>query len=334
MSVQNCGPLISVIVPVFQTEKYLEKCILSILNQTYQNMEIILVDDGSTDNCSVICDKYQTEDARVKVIHKENGGLSQARNIGLKLARGDFVGFVDSDDWIEPNMYEVLISVLQGTGADIAVCHYRVETDDSKSVQINGESFKIKLYSSEEALRMLINGEGFIDNFVWNKLYIRSILYNIYFPEGKIYEDVVWTPKTIHNAGLLVCIDRPLYHYLYRSDSLSHNKQNIVKGVHDKIEMSEQRIKFIQENHPTLKKKVIWQFQDLCCKLYIKISLNAHQLDKDGIIRHDLYRHFRQFGINTIYDIDNLQMTFTRMMFWLFPSLCSKTYIFYKKCME
>ena len=122
----NC-PLVSIIVPVYQVEKYLEKCLGSIIGQTYGNLEIILVDDGSTDHGPAICDRYQTEDSRIQVIHQANGGLSHARNVGLAAATGDFISFVDSDDWIEPQMIDALMSALQETGADIAVCGRQVE---------------------------------------------------------------------------------------------------------------------------------------------------------------------------------------------------------------
>ena len=112
--------------------------------QTYHNLEVILVDDGSTDNCPLICDRYQNEDTRIKVIHKKNGGLSQARNIGLKYAIGNYIGFVDSDDWIEPDMYMVLVSALMNSGADIAVCSYKNESENSKDIQCVAECLKIK----------------------------------------------------------------------------------------------------------------------------------------------------------------------------------------------
>ena len=121
--------LVSIIIPVYNVEKYLDKCVASVVNQTYTNLEIILVDDGSPDNCPALSDVWQVKDSRIKVIHQENGGLSHARNEGLKIAIGEFIGFVDSDDWIEPNMYEALLTVLwetKGAKGDIAVCNYHV----------------------------------------------------------------------------------------------------------------------------------------------------------------------------------------------------------------
>ena len=128
----NSQPKISVIVPVYKVEKFLDRCVESIVGQTYENLEIILVDDGSPDNCPSMCDKWAEKDSRIKVIHKENGGVSSARNAALDAATGDFIGFVDSDDWIEPDMYESLMMRIDETGKDIAVCSYY-------SIEVSGE---------------------------------------------------------------------------------------------------------------------------------------------------------------------------------------------------
>ena len=257
MASQEKKPLISVIVPIFQVEKYLDKCISSIISQTYHNLEIILVDDGSTDNCSQICEKYKELDNRIKVIHKQNGGLSQARNVGLEIATGDFIGFVDSDDWIEPNMYETLISTLFEMNADIAVCGYQDEYEGINSILHDITSFKRNQYTPEEALRKILKGKSFISIMVWNKLYKKAVLADISFPEGKIYEDNLWTPLVIGNAKTIASINYPLYHYLNREESLSHNIQQIHRRFHDKIEMCETRLDFICKNYPRLEKVAI-----------------------------------------------------------------------------
>ena len=165
-------PTVSVIIPVYQVEKYLDKCIASVVGQTYQNLQIILVDDGSTDCSPAICDGWKERDPRITVVHQPNGGLSRARNAGLKIATGEFIGFVDSDDWIEPNMVECLLSSMQETDADIAVGGFEGFTEDSKSIPYaQPKSTKRSLYSAEEALKRLLLLRGFIRNFVWNKLH-------------------------------------------------------------------------------------------------------------------------------------------------------------------
>lgn len=317
---------ITIIVPVFQVEEYLDQCISSIVRQNYDNLEIILVDDGATDNSTIICDKYQAVDTRIKVIHKTNGGLSHARNAGLKLATGDFIGFVDSDDWIEPNMVEVLVSALQETGADIAVCNHHIESSDSMSQQISTGTLKRNLYSSKEALKMILNLEGFIGNIVWNKLYRKNILQDINFPEGKIFEDTLWTAQVIGKSRTLTCIDYPLYHYLYRADSLSHNNLQLRKRLWRKIEMCEQRIKYIRKHHPEFEKLALLNLQDFCYWQYIKICLNYDQYDADGKIRYDLYQYFRQMGVGNIILLGNFRTILSKILFLISPCLFMKIY--------
>ena len=323
------NPLVSIIVPVFQVEKYLEKCISSIIAQTYKNLEIILVDDGSTDNCPAICEQFQREDDRIKVIHQENGGLSHARNVGLEVARGDYIGFVDSDDWIEPNMYENLMSALQESGADIAVCRYQIEFEDSTKNTRNIEfSKRRRRYSPEEALRNIFIGDGYISNAVWNKLYRKFVLANTKFTVGKICEDILWTALVVGNANFVIGLNYPLYHYLYRNEGLSKNSQQIVKRLQDRIEMSEQRIEFIRQYYPKLEKFAIVKNQDLCYEGAVILSLKYSNLDPDGKIRRELHRHFQQWGGVSIRDNDSLKTKIDLIFFSNCPELYLRIYTF------
>ena len=330
-SSHNMEPLISVIIPIFQVESFLEKCISSIITQTYDNLEIILVDDGSTDNSSAICDRFQAQDKRIKVIHQENSGLSHARNIGLKNATGDFIGFVDSDDWIEPNMYDVLLSAVQETGADIAVCNYCREIETSKAIQNKIVFPKIQLYSNETALKMLISGKKNINICVWNKLYRSSIISTIRFPEGKICEDIQWTPQVIGNAKTVAFIDYPFYHYLYRNRSLVHDCRIITKRLQDRIDLYQQLIEYIRINFPKLEKLTNAQFANFYCWEYINIFLADNQFDVDYEIRNNLHCKFRQLGFINILDVSNIKMTLARVLFWYYPNLFFKLYIKYKR---
>ncbi len=325
---------ISIIVPVYQVEKYLEKCINSILAQTYKNLEIILVDDGSTDNCPAICDRFQAEDPRIKVIHQENGGLSHARNVGMEHATGDFIGFVDSDDWIEPNMYEVLMSALQETGADVAVCNRQVEYEDSKPMQINQKSPEKKLYSPEDALRKIFNGENSIFFYAWNKLYKRNVLADIEFPKGKLHEDIPWTTQVIGNAKGIVSIDCPLYHYIKRSESLTCNDSMAIRRGMDIIEMFTRQIAYIHEHYPNLEKLAIIKFQNTCLREYINFSLKYHHLDTDGAYRRQLHRYFRQFKLISIPEYDGIKTTLGRILFRFCPNLLVKAYAFRKSASD
>ena len=203
--------LISIIVPVYNVEKYIKKCIDSIINQTYKNLEIILVDDGSPDNCGKICDEYAEKDKRIKVIHKENGGLSDARNAGIKIARGCYIGFVDSDDWIDKNMYEKLYKTLKEKDADIACCkliRYK-NTIEKISKKFDG---RIVEYDQRQYIKKFFK----IDSqecvyYAWNKLYKRQVIDKEQYPIGLTSEDVVGTYKALLKCKKI--IDRMILFY-------------------------------------------------------------------------------------------------------------------------
>ena len=323
-------PLVSIIIPVYNVEKYLDKCITSVVNQTYQKLEIILIDDGSPDNCPALCDQWQAKDNRIKVIHQQNGGLSVARNEGLKLATGEFIGFVDSDDWIESEMYETLLTVLLETDADIAVCKFQSETERSKVTRIKQSSSVRKQYSSEEALSMLL--QGHIASAVWNKIYRRGILSNISFPNSKICEDHLWTPMVIGNARLIVCVNHSFYHYIQRPDSLFRNAKLAVKRGLDRIELSKQRTNYIRKNYPSLARIANIKLLNLLSSEYIKIKLNSNSFDEDGKILRELHQNFAESNLNDILYFDGLRTTIKRIMFLICPSLQIQIFCFCKNC--
>lgn len=214
--------MISVIVPVFNVEPYLRQCVDSIINQSYADLEILLIDDGSPDQCGVICDEYAAKDDRVRVFHTENRGLSAARNEGLREANGEYIAFIDSDDWIEPDMYEVLLKRLEETGADISVCGYDV-VSDRKATEWRP---KEKDYSTSEAWSALLSEK--INNNAWNKLFRREIFQSIayegsIFPEGKNYEDISVMHRIVAEARNVATVEKPLYHYRMRPDSISQS---------------------------------------------------------------------------------------------------------------
>ena len=163
-------PLISIIIPVYKVEKYLEKCIKSVLDQTYKNLQIILVDDGSPDNCGNICDDYARVDNRIEVIHKANGGLSDARNVGLKAARGEYIGFVDSDDYVSNEMFENLYNTLISNDVDVAICNFYIVIDD-KNIIKNADN-GVEIYNKLEILKEILLDKK-IQSYAWNKLYKR-----------------------------------------------------------------------------------------------------------------------------------------------------------------
>ena len=325
-------PTVSIIIPVYQVEKYLDKCIASVVGQTYQNLQIILIDDGSTDRSPAICDGWKSRDPRITVVHQPNGGLSRARNAGLKLATGEFVGFVDSDDWIEPLMIETLLAAMQETDADIAVCNFQVEPQELRDNQKKMCSLERTLYSSKEALKMLLKGEGFIHSFVWNKLFKRSVIANIDFPSGKIYEDLLWTPMVIGNANMIICLDSILYHYIQREDSLTHSDKTFLIRLLDKLEMIHQRMEFIRGRYPELEEVSIVNYQNNCCQEYTKISLHHAAFDIDGTARCEIHRCYRQVGLRNTLHTGRLILNLAHLLFWFSPSMYVKAYNIYKKC--
>lgn len=207
---------ISVIVPVYRVEPYLRKCLDSIVNQTYQNLEIILVDDGSPDHCGAICEEYAARDKRIKVIHQENGGLSAARNTALEIAGGEYLGFVDSDDWIEPKMFETLLWGIEEKEADIAVCGRYEEYKDRR---VPFEWPEIRVMEREEALEELLKNER-LQNLVWDKLYRRELFEGIRFPVGKTFEDMAVMHRLFLRSERVVCVPGAMYHYLQRAGGI------------------------------------------------------------------------------------------------------------------
>lgn len=214
-------PLISIIVPVYNVQEYVSKCLLSICRQTYQNLEIIVIDDGSTDDSGRICDMLAKQDNRIKVVHQSNGGQSFARNRGLSMASGEYIGFVDGDDWIKIDMYEALYYLLLENDADISVCsHYVVKSGGIKTKYASG---KISVYSSEEAMKVLIE-DRLIRSYVWDKLYKRDLFDQICFPINRLFEDLAVSYRIFHRAKRVTMQQCPKYYYLVREGSAMQSK--------------------------------------------------------------------------------------------------------------
>lgn len=220
-------PKISIIVPIYNVEEYLPRCIDSILAQTFKDFELILVDDGSLDNCGKICDEYAQKDDRIVVIHKENGGLSDARNAGIDVATGEYIGFIDSDDWIDSNMYYVLYNNAIKNMADISECLFTQCSDNIVVKQPN----KIieKVFSKENAIIELYNNDNFGSITVWNKLFKKSLFDIIKFPFGKINEDQFVTPKLFYYANCVVFCNYIGYYYFSRQNSIMNSDFSLKK---------------------------------------------------------------------------------------------------------
>ena len=210
--------LISVIVPIYKVEAYLDKCVRSIVDQTYRDLEIILVDDGSPDNCGAICEDWATKDSRIKVVHKENGGLSDARNAGLAIATGELISFIDSDDWIEPEFLRTLSEAMQQQDAQIAECAIHLVSEEGEILRRRGPKAD-EVLGKIEALRQLVL-ERKVYQTVWNKLYRREVVDGILFEKGKYNEDDFWTYQVFDRIEQLALVAKPMYNYLQRGGSI------------------------------------------------------------------------------------------------------------------
>lgn len=209
--------MISVIVPVYNVEKYLSRCVNSILEQTYSDFEILLVDDGSPDSCGKICDNFARTDARIKAFHKENGGLSDARNYGIEHSNGEFLMFVDSDDYIHAENLETLYRLITENDADLAVCS-AMDVFEGKEVSQVRE-IKEFVLSQTESYKYMLRGDGLPS--ACNKLYRRETVGNIRFPVGKLYEDGFFTPQILKNVRKTAVTSKPMYYYFRRADSIT-----------------------------------------------------------------------------------------------------------------
>lgn len=239
--------LVSIVVPIYNVEPYLYRCVNSILEQDYTTLEVILVDDGSPDNCGAICDEYSQLDSRVKVIHKKNGGLSDARNAGLAVATGNYIAFIDSDDWIATDYISTMLNLMLDTGCDICECGVikttgMVNHDDSNDIEATS-------YDRLAALSELIYDKN-LKQHVWNKLYTRDCIKQELFPVGKTNEDEFWTYRVFGNANKVVQVNKVLYYYFQRESSIMGVGYNLKRL--DALEAKNIRQEYIEKNFPEL----------------------------------------------------------------------------------
>ena len=265
--------LISVIVPVYNVEKYLDYCINSITNQTYNNLEILLIDDGSTDQSSAICDKWAVEDKRIKVIHKENGGLSDARNAGMQMAKGTYIAFIDSDDWIEKYYIEYLYRAIKETGAEISACEIRQVIDGQKPEKLNNVVLSQIKYTTEEALATILKGNGF-RAVAWNKLYKADMLAGEKFKVGVLHEDEFFTYRIIGKAKILCFVENPLYNYRQRSGSIM---KTISMRHLDVLDAYLERLNYLRLKFPELYKQDKATFCITCVNYYCDATMKKFE---------------------------------------------------------
>lgn len=281
---------ISVVVPIYKVEMYLKRCLDSISNQTYKNLEIILVDDGSPDTCGEIAEAYAKSDNRVKVVHKKNGGLSDARNFGIGCVTGDFTIFVDSDDWLEINMFKEMINYSLWFEADVvqSAFYYAYEDYllfDNRYFQKNDPPIVL---DNESLMNELIINER-VKNFAWGKLYKTEIIRDIPFKVGVLFEDVFWAHKVMQRVNTYVIVNKPLCYYFQRKDSIvsTYTTKNL-----DIIQGLMERQSFIEEyyNHLSLE-----SFKVLLKTIFIHYNLLVvnRNKDKEGLHKRELKRYIR-----------------------------------------
>lgn len=244
------NPKISIVVPIYKVEKYLRRCVESILQQTYENLEIILVNDGSPDNCGKIAEQYSRDDIRVKVVHKQNGGLSDARNVGVNQVTGDYTMFVDSDDWLDLKMIKTMVDTVNRYQADIVQSAFYYAYEDHLLYDqrfYNKESPPYIFDNKSIMYELVINNS--VKNFAWGKLYRTRLIKDIPFKKGVLFEDVFWAHLVIHKVHKFVLIHTPLYFYRQRNDSIiaTYTTRNL-----DAIKGMKERHIFIENNYPEL----------------------------------------------------------------------------------
>lgn len=281
--------MISIIVPVYMVEQYLDKCIISILNQTYKDLQIILVDDGSSDQCGKICDLYREKDSRICVIHKPNGGLSDARNAGLDVAKGEYIGFVDSDDYIAPHMYEILLSNLLETNSDISVCSFQWLKEDEMP-EIPGEN-NLYVFEGHSILQQLI--ENNLNTVVaWNKLYKKEVFNKERYEVGRIHEDEFIIHRLLIRTKRIVYTECKLYNYIKHKDSIVNNKT--LKSLEDAWDAFEDRCVTLRGKDDTVYCWTNFQQLDMFRQCYYQLNGNQDAMK----LKKKLYNEAKKKGRN------------------------------------
>jgi len=312
---------LSIIVPVYKVEKYLDRCIQSILGQSFSDFELILVDDGSPDSCGEKCEEWAKKDSRIKVIHKKNGGLSDARNAGIDIAQGEYIGFVDSDDYIKPDMFEVLIHNIEAFDADISICGYI-------DVYANGcrnESLDKKVYvwNQEEAIRNILLGK-LLSVHAWTKLYKRKLFETVRYPVGKVSEDAYVIMDIMFQVDKAVFTPYSAYYYVHRGESINTSKYREIDLT--RIEAHEKNYRLVKDRYPKMERLAYCRYLGAVGFVAHKIALTTEVLiDRDKKIFFNLLR--RNFITICISDYFSVKRKFSLTVLVI-------SRLFYRKLMQ
>lgn len=329
----NRDELISIVIPVYNVEKYLSRCIESVINQTYKNLDIILVDDGSTDNSGMICDEYANRDKRIRVIHKINVGLSSARNTGIEKCKGKYITFIDSDDWIELDFIEYMYEPFKTKNVDISISRLIVSYQNKNNKIINRKSKTYpQLWISDKniAIEMLLYRKVFT-NSACGKLYKKLIFDNIKFPVGRIYEDFAILYKIIDLCNCICIQEKSGYHYFVRDGSILNSK--FKKKDLDLIDFSSKMINDISYKYPKCIKAAKARFLETNLELFIKLILSNNYkdyLNEFETFSHNIRKNMRYvlLNLNITYQLRLRLVVFLINPFFLIYYFKLKKYIF------
>lgn len=279
------NPIISVVLPVYNVKPYLEKCVDSVCRQTYKELEIILVDDGSTDGCSELCDKLKEKDERIVVIHKKNGGLSDARNAGTLQASGEYISYIDSDDYVKETYIEYLYSLIKKYNCKMSLCTHIVAHENGKNDEIGDGTDE--MLSAEKCLERMLYHDV-IDTSAWAKLYHISLAKKFLYPKGKLFEDIGNTYRFFMESGKIACGYQPQYYYMIRSNSIVTGSFNMRKL--DLLEMTDEMAAAVGKKYPQLKDALLRR------RVYARFStLNQMKNTKDHVdVRNELIAFIKE----------------------------------------
>lgn len=289
-------PLISIIIPIFNVEKYILNCLQSVNKQTYKNIEVIMVNDGSTDTSRESCIRMSLIDSRFKLFDKINGGLSDARNFGVNKCNGDYITFIDSDDYIDEDYIEYLYSLLKKNDVKMSICQHRTVFSNG-NIENHIYHGKEKMSSEETLQRLLYSDE--IDTSTWAKLYDRSLFEKVKFPVGKLFEDIATTYKLIIKSEYVAIGKKEKYNYIYRKQSIVNANFNLRKL--DLIEMTDKMGDEVEKQFPTLTNGVIRR------KTYARISTLNQMSSTKGFpeTKKNIIHQIRLNGYKVLFDIDS-----------------------------
>lgn len=281
-------PLVSVIIPVYNVERYLARCVDSVLAQTYRNFEVILVDDGATDGSGALCDAYARKDARVRIVHKDNGGLSDARNAGMQAAHGEYYAFVDGDDWIAEDYIAYLCSLMLENHAQITVCGYQKVYEMGQN-SVGSADTSVRVYDTEEGLFHLLYQRGMISS-AWGRLFQAALFCDICFPKGKLHEDVAVMYRLFDKADKIVCGDAKKYFYFQRRDSIVNKAFD--RRRMDYLSFTDECILYMEEKHPDLTKAAVSRHFSACFDLLSSMGFDKkNHADAYSKIVHEIRKY-------------------------------------------